>query len=158
MPIRIRIGLALIAVTLAAPVAAQSLTDAERSQVDSAVKAVVDATGSPSASIAVVRDGQIVYEHAYGIPAMPDTAARSDQRYAIGSISKQFTASAILLLPRSGKLSLDDTVAQVAARPDAGERGHRPAVAVDDVGLSGLLAAGLRDARHDAAPTPASRS
>ena len=112
MPIRTRIGIFLIAVALAAPVAAQSLTDAERSQIDSAVKAVVDATGSPSASIAVVRDGQIVYEHAYGIAAMPEIAARSDMRYAIGSVTKQFTASAILLLQEDGKLSLEDTVAK----------------------------------------------
>ena len=96
-----------------APAPAQSLTDAERTQIDSAVKAALDATGSPGASIAVVRGGQIVYEHAYGIGRIePQTPARPEMRYAIGSVSKQFTATAILMLQEDGKLSLDDRVAK----------------------------------------------
>ncbi len=49
----------------------------------------------------------------------PDRAAATDTRYAIGSISKQFTAAALLLLQEQGKLSLDDKVAQVLPEPDA---------------------------------------
>jgi D-alanyl-D-alanine carboxypeptidase len=68
-------------------------------------------TGVPSASVALVKDGQIVYLHAYGNarldPAVPATPA---MRYGIGSNSKQFTATAILLLQEQGKLSLDDKV------------------------------------------------
>ena len=44
--------------------------------------------------------------------ATPKTAARTDMRYSIGSISKQFTAAAILLLQEQGKLSLDDKVSK----------------------------------------------
>ena len=104
--------LAVIAV-LTSSAAAQSLTDAERAQIDTAAKAAIDSTGSPGASIAVVRGGQIVYEQAYGIGRIePQTPARPDMRYAIGSVSKQFTATAILLLQEEGKLSLDDRVAK----------------------------------------------
>ncbi len=68
-------------------------------------------TGVPSASVAIVKDGQIVYLKAYGDAKLePKTAATSSMRYSIGSISKQFTAAAILLLQEQGKLSLDDKV------------------------------------------------
>src|SRR5205814_3267248 len=40
----------------------------------------------------------------------PKTPAVAEMRYSIGSISKQFTAAAILLLQEQGKLSLDDKV------------------------------------------------
>ncbi len=60
-----------------------------------------------------MRGGQIVYENAYGVGRInPDTPARPEMRYAIGSVSKQFTATAILLLQEDGKLSLDDKVAK----------------------------------------------
>lgn len=92
---------------------AQPLTSAERTAIDAGVKVVLEATGAPSASIAVVRGGQIVYENAYGVGRItPDTVARPEMRYAIGSVSKQFTATAILLLQEDGKLSLDDRVAK----------------------------------------------
>jgi len=68
-------------------------------------------TGVPSASVAVVRDGQIAYLRAYGDARLdPATPAKPEMRYSIGSISKQFTAAAILLLQEQGKLSLDDIV------------------------------------------------
>ncbi len=70
-------------------------------------------SGVPSASIAVVKDGQIAYLRAYGNAKLdPATAAKPEMRYSIGSISKQFTAAAILLLQEQGKLSLDDRVSK----------------------------------------------
>jgi len=70
-------------------------------------------TGVPSASIAVVKNGQIVYLKAYGDARLePQTPATPEMRYSIGSISKQFTATAILLLQEQGRLSLDDKVAK----------------------------------------------
>jgi len=60
-----------------------------------------------------VKDGQIVYTKAYGDARLqPQTPATPAMRYSIGSISKQFTAAAILLLQEQGKLSLDDKVAK----------------------------------------------
>jgi CubicO group peptidase (beta-lactamase class C family) len=70
-------------------------------------------TGVPSASIAVVKDGRIAYVKAYGDAKLePKTPAKSEMRYSIGSISKQFTAAAILMLQEQRKLSLDDKVAK----------------------------------------------
>ena len=80
-------------------------------KVDKVATDALAKTGVPSASVALVKDGQIVYLHAYGNarldPAVPATPA---MRYSIGSNSKQFTATAILLLQEQGKLSLDDKV------------------------------------------------
>src|SRR5438874_6612272 len=70
-------------------------------------------TGVPSASIAIVKDGHIAYVKAYGDARLePKTPATTQMRYSIGSISKQFTAAAILLLQEQGKLSLDDKVSK----------------------------------------------
>ena len=97
---------------LAVPSAtAQQLTPVERARIDSAARVVLAATGAPSASVAIVRSGELVYEEAYG-EGRAGTPAAPPMRYAIGSVSKQFTASAILLLAEEGKLSLDDKVAR----------------------------------------------
>jgi CubicO group peptidase (beta-lactamase class C family) len=82
-----------------------------RANVDKIANQVLSRTGVPSASIAVVRDAQIVYEQAYGDARLdPRVASRPQMRYSVGSISKQFTATAILMLAEEGKLSLNDPV------------------------------------------------
>lgn len=82
-------------------------------RVDSIATHVLQATGVPSASVAVVRHGQLAYANAYGCASLePCVSATPAMRYAIGSISKQFTAAAILLLQQEGKLSLDDPVSR----------------------------------------------
>jgi CubicO group peptidase (beta-lactamase class C family) len=111
LTVRVIALLVTLAVVTLSPATAQQLTPAERARIDSSARAVLQATGAPSASIAVVRGAQIVYEQAYGT-GRPNTAASSSMRYAIGSVSKQFTATALLLLAEEGKLSLDDAVAK----------------------------------------------
>src|SRR5438874_672547 len=93
---------------------AQTQLPADLTQkIDAVVTDALTRSGVPSASIAVVKDGQVVYVKAYGDAKLePKTAATSQMRYSIGSISKQFTAAAILLLQEQGKLSLDDKVAK----------------------------------------------
>lgn len=82
-----------------------------RAKIDRIAAGVMEQRGVPSASIAVVNGGKLVFTHAYGKAHInPDKAATTDMRYSIGSISKQFTAAAILLLQEQGKLSLNDTV------------------------------------------------
>ena len=83
------------------------------SKVDTVASRVLRSTGVPSASVTVVRRGKVAYVQAYGAARLhPSVAARPDMRYAIGSISKQFTAATILLLEEQGKLSLDDPVSK----------------------------------------------
>lgn len=96
-----------VAPSPAAPPASVAATFGARA--DAVVNAVLARTGVPSASIAVVRDATLVYAQAYGWAQLsPRRGALPDMRYAVGSISKEFTATALLLLQESGKLSLDD--------------------------------------------------
>ncbi len=95
--------------------AVDTLDPALRSRIDRIAAQVLAQTGVPSASVAVVKGGKLVYTHAYGqarlaSESIPATPATPDMRYSIGSISKQFTAAAILLLQEEGKLSVDDAV------------------------------------------------
>src|SRR6266705_6745082 len=98
----------------AIPARAQvQLSQEMRDRFDKLATDVLTRTGVPSASVAVVKDGRIVYVKAYGDARLePKTPATPEMRYSIGSISKQFTATAILLLQEHGKLSLDDKVAK----------------------------------------------
>lgn len=106
-----RIVTALLAFALTTTLHAQELPAEMRASIDKAAADILAKTGAPSASIAVVRDGRIVYTHAYGIANLETKLPASPQmRYSIGSISKQFTAAAILMLAEEGKLSLDDKV------------------------------------------------
>lgn len=82
-----------------------------RDKIDKIALETLTKTDVPSASIAIVKDGQIVYLHAYGDAKLePRVAAKPEMRYSIGSISKQFTATAVLLLEEQGKLSINDKV------------------------------------------------
>jgi CubicO group peptidase (beta-lactamase class C family) len=66
---------------------------------------------APGAAIIVVKDGKTVFRKAYGLadlarnlPLTPETTMR------LGSITKQFTSTAILMLAEEGKLSLTDEI------------------------------------------------
>jgi len=79
--------------------------------------------GVPGGVVGVIEDGQLVFSKAYGmanlshgIPYELTTPTN------IGSVSKQFTAMAILLLEKQGKLSLEDDVRKhIPELPDLGE-------------------------------------
>ena len=90
-----------------------SLPGDTTAQIDKLVTETLTRTGVPSASVAIVKDGSVAYVKTYGDAKLePKTPATTAMRYSIGSISKQFTAAAILLLQEQGKLSLDDKVAK----------------------------------------------
>ena len=109
---RIALSYALLGVTALQPaVGAEGAAAIPpfNSRIDAAVSAVLSRTGLPSASIALVRDTKIIYVQAYGLAQLsPQRPATPAMRYAVGSISKEFTASALLLLQESGQLSIDD--------------------------------------------------
>jgi len=105
------IGSLLLATSPAPAQTVENINATLRARVDHVASQVLEQTGIPSASVAVVQGGKLVYTHAYGLARLdPATPATPDMRYSIGSISKQFTAAAILLLQEEGKLSLDDAV------------------------------------------------
>ena len=106
-----RLATLILACSCARANAQDQLPAEMQHKIDKVATDALAKTGLPSASVAVVKDGQIAYLHAYG-NARLDTAtpAKPEMRFSIGSISKQFTAAGILLLQEQGKLSLDDKV------------------------------------------------
>jgi CubicO group peptidase (beta-lactamase class C family) len=108
---RFRIGSCLVAALLAAvPLLAAPPQDFGPS-VD-AIFAQYAKPGSPGCSLAVVRDGRIVYEKGYGFASLENGVPIDPKQtvFDIGSTSKQFTAASVLLLAHDGKLSLDDDI------------------------------------------------
>jgi CubicO group peptidase (beta-lactamase class C family) len=106
---------------VAAPALAQPLTPAEVTQIDQLVAKTLKDTGVPSAEIAIVRDGKLVLDKAYG-KANEGLPANPALPYQIASNSKQFTAMALLLLENEGKLSLDDPVSKYIPGITEGDR------------------------------------
>ncbi len=103
---------ALVLLSIAARAQSPLSPDA-KAKIDTAVTQVLSSTKVPSASIAIVKDGRIAYLQAYGLARLsPPMDATPQMQYAIGSISKQFTAAAVLLLAQEGKLTLDDPVSK----------------------------------------------
>ncbi|MGQ0764016.1 MAG: serine hydrolase [Acidobacteriota bacterium] len=77
--------------------------------VDSIAKAAISERSVPGLSVAVMRGARLTLAKGYGfadldqkIPAAPETV------YQLGSISKQFTAAAVMRLVERGKVRLDD--------------------------------------------------
>jgi CubicO group peptidase (beta-lactamase class C family) len=65
----------------------------------------------PSIAAAVARDGEVIWESAVGLADVETgVEATPDTQYRIGSITKTFTAAAIMQLRDAGKLDLEDTL------------------------------------------------
>lgn len=92
-----------------------------RAAIDS-IFARFDAPGSPGCVVAVTRRGRVVYGRGYGLADRATGEPLSIRTMlAAGSMHKQFTAFAILLLERDGKLSLDDPARKyIPELPDYG--------------------------------------
>ena len=91
---------------------AQLPADLEK-KLDEKISSTLKLAGAPSVSVAVVEGGKLVYAKAFGAADLAaGRAASVETRYAVGSISKQFTAAALLMLEEQGKLSLDDRVSK----------------------------------------------
>ena len=65
----------------------------------------------PGASVLVLRDGRPLLRRGYGLAVLEDGIKATPQtNYRLASVSKQFTAAAVLLLAQDGKLGLDDPI------------------------------------------------
>ena len=80
--------------------------------------------GSPGCTVAVYQDGKTVLSRAYGMANLDhDVRLTPSSVFHVASVSKQFTAAAILLLAQDGKLTLDDDIrTHVSELPDFGKK------------------------------------
>lgn len=93
-------------------------------RIDAIVEAPIAGGTVAGASVAVVRQGRTIVAKGYGKADLEwDVPTPADATYEIGSVTKQFTAAAILLLRDEGRLSLDDDVTKYL--PDYPTQGHR---------------------------------
>jgi CubicO group peptidase (beta-lactamase class C family) len=86
--------------------------------VDQALAARIDAAiapwfkpDAPGATVIVTRDGKTVFRKAYGMADVARHVAMTpEMSLRVGSITKQFTSTAIMMLAEEGKLSIDDEI------------------------------------------------
>jgi CubicO group peptidase (beta-lactamase class C family) len=70
-----------------------------------------DNPATPGCALGVLRDGQMLYAHGYGLADVEHSVPiTSTTVFHIDSLAKQFTAFAIYLLAKDGKLSIDDDI------------------------------------------------
>jgi len=83
-----------------------------------------DKTTSPGGALAVMKDGRVVYKRGYGIADLDhDVTITPATVFHVASVSKQFTAAAVLLLEQDGKLSVDDDIRKfIPEMPDFGAK------------------------------------
>ena len=109
-------------ITCTSTASAQAISPDEQARIDKLVTETLEKTKTPSASIAIVRGGEIVLAKAYGKASETIPAATPALPYQIASNSKQFTAMALLLLEDDGKLDLDDKVSKYLPGISGGDR------------------------------------
>src|SRR5689334_3201359 len=99
------LGVALLVLTLAPAAASQDVSRMEQ--------VVQDAVNNRTfmGSVLVARGSQTLLSKGYGLANVEwDVANAPTTKFRLGSITKQFTAAAILLLEERGKLSVDERV------------------------------------------------
>src|SRR5688572_30216686 len=86
------------------------MRDARALRVDSVFQRF-DRTDSPGCALGIYQDGKVLYARGYGMASLQHGVSLSPRSVLdVGSISKQFTAMAILMLQKEGKLSIDDPI------------------------------------------------
>jgi CubicO group peptidase (beta-lactamase class C family) len=79
--------------------------------VDSYISEQIEKRHIPGASVAVVRDGKILLAKGYGLAnAELNVPATEHTVYQLASVTKPFTATAVMVLVEGGKLGLDDSI------------------------------------------------
>ncbi|HEU4881459.1 MAG TPA: serine hydrolase domain-containing protein [Longimicrobium sp.] len=88
------------------------------------VFAAWSAADGPGCAVGVSRAGNLIFQNGYGLANLEtETPITPSSVFHVASVSKQFTAAAVMLLAREGKLSLDDDVRRHL--PELPDYGHR---------------------------------
>jgi D-alanyl-D-alanine carboxypeptidase len=105
-----------------APVAPEIETDKLIARVEEIAKEAIEKEGVPGLSIAVAREDEILISKGWGYAdAARHVPARDETPYAIGSLTRQFTAVGILQLVDAGKLALETPLSKLLPAFPVGE-------------------------------------
>jgi CubicO group peptidase (beta-lactamase class C family) len=90
-----------------------SIVSAQTDQIDAYIQIEMKKRQIPGLALVVIRDGEVIEMKGYGfanlehnVPANPDTV------FELASVTKQFTAAAVMLLVEQGKIRVEDPIAQ----------------------------------------------
>jgi CubicO group peptidase (beta-lactamase class C family) len=101
----------MIALVAAFALASVVITQDPRAARMDSIMAPLNSANGPGAQVAVLKDGKIVLERGYGLAQLEyDVRVTPATVFHVASVSKQFTAFAIVLLAQQGKLRLDDDI------------------------------------------------
>jgi CubicO group peptidase (beta-lactamase class C family) len=107
---RLILYLTLILVLVISATSHAFAADEQTAEVDK-IFAKWDSTHSPGCSMAVIKDGRIIYERGYGMANLEHGITnKPDTVFRIGSMSKEFTAASIAILYLRGQLDLDASI------------------------------------------------
>jgi CubicO group peptidase (beta-lactamase class C family) len=114
------------AIILTAAIATLSAQDDPAARIDDIFKPW-NKSGTPGAAVAVIRDGKLVFQKGYGIANLEyDVPISPGTIFHVASVSKQFTAMALVLLEQEGKLLLEDDIRKYL--PELPDYGHKIAI------------------------------
>jgi CubicO group peptidase (beta-lactamase class C family) len=120
----------ILAMLLAVPcrtAAAATSPDEWIKAIDRIASEDIDKKKVASYAVGVMKDGRLVLARGYGFADLEnEVPATAETVYRLGSITKQFTAMAILQLAEQGKLSVDDELTKFL--PDYPLAGHKVTV------------------------------
>jgi D-alanyl-D-alanine carboxypeptidase len=109
--------IALLGVVAAFPVAAQQTTPIDPAQIDSIIRQQITDKHIIGVSVGIMQNGKTVFARCYGVADVQTSAPVTPATmFAIGSVTKQFTCSAMLMLQEQHKLSVDDPVSKYFPR------------------------------------------
>ena len=102
-------GVALLPVLFVEP--ARILVDPPPAQVDAAVESERAAQKIPGVAIAICRDGKVLKASGYGLANVElNVPVTAETIFQTGSVGKQFTSMAVMMLVEQGKIALDDRI------------------------------------------------
>jgi len=114
------IAAGVLAVAAAAAGSRSAAADDVDGKVDALVQSELRKQHIPGAAVGVYRDGKLTRAQGYGLANVEwDAAVTPDTIFQSGSVGKQFTATAVMMLVEEGKVGLDDPIKKYF--PDAPE-------------------------------------
>ena len=112
---RLRLGVGILigfGVSLIAALGVKAGQDVD-GRVDALVGAEMREQRIPGLALAVLRDGKVVKAQGYGLANVElDVAVKPETVFQTGSVGKQFTATAVMMLVEEGKVGLDDKLSK----------------------------------------------
>ncbi len=109
----VTLAIAVALASLSVTAGAQVVPAVDPTELDSIVRAHFEGKGIVGLTVGVMQNGRVVFAKGYGLASIEkNTLVTPTTMFPVGSVTKQFTCSAILLLAEDKKLAMSDKVAK----------------------------------------------